>query len=109
MFNGVVVQSVNVSIRNGPPNVFQTFWQQSDIDLSRGMDFSPRGSIFVRFTHLQHEPFIYNIVVQNQGPRRRGTCRIFLSPRTDEQNAPWAMREQRHFMIELDRFEVFRK
>lgn len=31
------------------PNVFNTFWQQSDIDLSRGMDFLPRGNIYARF------------------------------------------------------------
>lgn len=31
-----------------PSNVFNTFWQQSDIDLSRGMDFIPRGNIYAR-------------------------------------------------------------
>lgn len=33
---------------NSKPNVFNTFWQQSDIDLSRGMDFIPRGNIYAR-------------------------------------------------------------
>lgn len=39
--------------------MFHTFWQKSDVDLSRGMDFAPRGSVFARFTHLQHEDYTY--------------------------------------------------
>lgn len=29
-------------------NEFRTFWQQSDVNLSRGMDFLPRGSVYAR-------------------------------------------------------------
>lgn len=37
---------------NSPVNVFRTFWQQSDVDLSRGMDFLPRGNIYARCIHI---------------------------------------------------------
>ncbi|KAL1490376.1 hypothetical protein ABEB36_013085 [Hypothenemus hampei] len=104
-YPGVTVESVNVTVQGGQPNALQTFWQQSDVDLSRGMDFSPRGSVFVRFTHLQHRPFTYNIVVQSNQPRE-GTCRIFLAPKFDERGNPWLFRDQRLMFIELDKFRV---
>jgi len=57
------VQSVELSATGIPRNELATFWQQSDVDLSRGLDFLPRGSVFARFTHLQHAPFNYKITV----------------------------------------------
>jgi len=57
------VQSIEVTATGLPRNEFATFWQQSDTELSRGLDFLPRGSVFARFTHLQHAPFNYKIVV----------------------------------------------
>lgn len=55
-YESISVASVEVkSDGNADPNVFNTFWQQSDIDLSRGMDFIPRGNIFARSNELfQH-------------------------------------------------------
>ncbi|KAK4878034.1 hypothetical protein RN001_010540 [Aquatica leii] len=104
-YDGVTVDSVTVQSQ-GTPNVFNTYWQQSDVDLSRGMDFQPRGSVFVRFTHLQHQPFTYNIMVNNSGAPRQGTCRIFMAPSTDERGNPWLLQDQRTMFIELDRFVV---
>lgn len=63
------MQSVEVSATGIPRNELATFWQQSDVDLSRGLDFLPRGSVFARFTHLQHAPFNYKITVSS--------CRVF--------------------------------
>lgn len=48
-----------------PRNEFWTFWDKSNIELSRGLDFVPRGSIFARITHLQHIPFNYKITVSS--------------------------------------------
>lgn len=62
-FENVKVQSIEVSASGIPRNELATFWQQSDINLSRGLDFLPRGNVFARFTHLQHAPFSYKIVV----------------------------------------------
>lgn len=91
----------------GPPNVLQTFWQQSDVDLSRGLDFVPRGNVFARFTHLQNADFTYNININNTtGNPALGTCRIFLGPRNDERGQPFLFRDQRLLMIELDKFTV---
>lgn len=88
-------------------NVFKTFWQQSDVDLSRGMDFLPRGNIYARFNHIQHVPFIYTIKVNNdKNSQIRGTVRIFLAPKYDEEGKEFKFAEQRLLMIEMDRFEV---
>lgn len=91
----------------GPANTFQTFWQQSDINLSRGLDFVPRGNVFARFTHLQHTNFMYVININNttRSPKR-GTCRIFIAPQNDERRTRMPYRDQRLMMTELDKFTV---
>ncbi|XP_060525566.1 phenoloxidase 1 [Cylas formicarius] len=104
-YPGVIVEDIQVEIQGGRPNVLQTFWQQSDVDLSRGMDFQPRGSVFVRFTHLQHRNYNYKIKVQSN-TARQGTCRIFMAPKFDERGNPWLFRDQKHMFIELDKFKV---
>ncbi|XP_077295703.1 phenoloxidase 2-like [Arctopsyche grandis] len=95
---------VVVNTEGGSPNVFDTFWMQSDLDLSRGLDFVERGGIFVRHTHLNHSPFTYNITVNNTGPAKMGTVRIYLSPKFDERGLPWQFREHRLMFIEMDKF-----
>ncbi len=91
-------------------NSLQTFWQQSDINLAKGLDFAPRGNVFVRFTHLQHTPFTYTISVNNSaGVQRLGMVRIFMAPKMDERGHQMSFKEQRLFMIELERFIVSRK
>ncbi|KAF5296289.1 hypothetical protein FQR65_LT19835, partial [Abscondita terminalis] len=105
-YDGVTVTSCQVQSPNAQANVLNTFWQQSDVDLSRGMDFQPRGSVFVRFTHLQHQPFTYTINVNNTGAARQGTCRIFMAPAVDERGNPWLFQDQRTLFVELDRFVV---
>lgn len=92
------------------PNELFTFWQQNDMDLSRGLDFTPRGAVFARFTHLQHRPFTYRITVENNAPgQREGYVRIFLGPKFDERGVPMLFRDQRNFMVELDKFPINRK
>lgn len=106
-YPGITVSGVQLQAQGGSANTISTFWQQSDVDLSRGMDFQPRGSVFARFTHLNHEPFQYRINVENKANgNRRGTCRIFLAPKFDERGNPWLFRDQRVLFIELDRFIV---
>ncbi|XP_045478278.1 phenoloxidase 1-like isoform X2 [Harmonia axyridis] len=105
-YDGVTISDCSIQTQGAPANTMNTFWQQSDVDLSRGMDFSPRGPVFVRFTHLQHQPFTYTINVNNRGGNRRGTCRIFLAPKFDERGNPWRYRDQRLMFIELDKFPV---
>jgi len=106
-YPGVTVSSVKVQGNGTKENEINTFWQQSDVDLSRGMDFQPRGSVFIRLSHLQHQPFTYTITVNNTtGASKRGTCRIFLGPKFDERGNPWLLREQKQFFIEMDKFTV---
>lgn len=53
-YRGITVTSVTVQPSSGATGTFQTFWQQSDVELSRGLDFLPRGNIFARYTSTLH-------------------------------------------------------
>ena len=41
--------SVQVQPEKGDVNTFHTFWQQSEVNLNKGMDFVPRGNIPVKY------------------------------------------------------------
>ncbi|XP_072934537.1 phenoloxidase subunit 2-like [Epargyreus clarus] len=103
---GVTITSVNIVSTGYDDNVLNTFWMQSDIDMSRGLDFSDRGPVYVRFTHLNHRPFSYDIKVNNTGNAQRATVRIFMAPKFDERQMEWMLSEQRKMFIEMDRFVV---
>lgn len=106
-FPDIEVSAVQVQSTGAQPNTFQTFWNQSDVDFSRGLDFAPRGNVFVRFTHLNHSPFTYNIQVENRGGQTRlGMCRIYMAPKNDERGVQMLFRDQRLLMVELDKFIV---
>ncbi|XP_068086764.1 phenoloxidase 1 isoform X2 [Anabrus simplex] len=105
-FSGINVTSVEVRAQGYPTNELHTFWQQSDVDLSRGLDIAPQGTVYARLNHLQHAPFTYRIQVQNNGQQRRGTVRIFMAPKFDERGIPMIFSEQRLLFIEMDKFTV---
>lgn len=46
------------------------------------------------------------MTVENTGPAKMGTVRIFLAPKYDERGLPWQFREHRLMFIELDKFFV---
>lgn len=78
--------------------------------MSRGLDFTPRGAVLARFTHLQYTPFVYRVQVNNQNKTNKlGTCRIFMAPKNDERGLPMVFAEQKDMMIELDKFAVNRE
>ncbi|KAE8573958.1 Putative prophenoloxidase [Halyomorpha halys] len=69
-FPGVKVTSIEVQTDGASTkakNKLITFWQQTDIDLSLGMDFEKSEPVFARITRLQHKPFSYKIEVENTG------------------------------------------
>ncbi|XP_053962924.1 phenoloxidase 2-like isoform X1 [Anastrepha ludens] len=106
-YPGVSVTRVQVLSRGSRFNVLRTYWKQSDVDLSGGLDFVPRGNVFARFTHLQHTPFTYRININNEGEaHRHGTVRIFLGPKRDETHKEMLFKDQRLLMVELDNFDV---
>lgn len=105
-YDGITVTNISIKSMKAPDNYLNTFWQQSDLDLSRGLDFQPRGSLYIRFTHLQHHEFTYNITVNNTGIERMGTCRIFIAPKFDEKGALWLFKDQKNMFIALDRFTI---
>lgn len=101
---GVQVTSVSIQNDDNQANTLTTYWMSSDVDLSRGLDFSDRGPVYARFTHLNHRPFRYVVNVNNTGAARRTTVRIFIAPKFDERNLPWTLADQRKMFIEMDRF-----
>ncbi|TMW44204.1 hypothetical protein DOY81_010718 [Sarcophaga bullata] len=61
-YDGISIDGVQVASDGGQPNICQRFGNNSDLDLSRGMDFVPRGNVFARFHtlatyafHLHHQ------------------------------------------------------
>ncbi|XP_043262276.1 phenoloxidase 1 [Colletes gigas] len=105
-FPGIEIADIRLT-SNSQRNVLNTFWNQSVVDLSRGLDFMPRGSVPIRFTHLNHGDFTYTIIVNNRNNAlRRGTVRIFIAPKEDERGLPFLYNQQRHLMIEMDKFTV---
>ena len=47
-YPGVSVAAIQIAAEGGRPNVINTHWQQSDLNLYKGMDFIPRGDVFAR-------------------------------------------------------------
>ncbi|XP_044249056.1 phenoloxidase 3 [Drosophila takahashii] len=106
-FPDIQVHSVCVKSEGSQTNELTTFWQKSDVDMSRGLDFLPRGRVSGRFTHLQHHPFTYNINVENSSKTTlRGFVRIFLAPKFDDRNDAMVLEDQRLMMVEMDKFET---
>ncbi|GAB0090958.1 hypothetical protein DMENIID0001_057440 [Sergentomyia squamirostris] len=108
-YEGITVNSISCKMTqvNTPPNLILTYWQHGQINLSSGLDFQRRGNVFGQFTHLQHAPFTWHIVVNNNSSTpRRGTCRIWMGPRNGEQGMPLTFVDQRLLMIEMDHFTV---
>ncbi|CRK98947.1 CLUMA_CG012103, isoform A [Clunio marinus] len=104
-FPGITITGFQAQQTQGRANVLNTFWQQSDINMSRGLDFVPRGDVFARFTHLQHVPFTMTIsVTNNSNAMRQGMVRIFMAPRNGFNGRPMAFNEQRLMMMETDKF-----
>lgn len=95
---------------NAKANLLQTHWVNSDVNMSRGLDFAPKGNVYARIKHLQHTPFNYKIRVENSSSvALRGTIRIFMAPTKNEFDLSFSFNEQRLLMIEMDRFVTNRK
>ncbi|XP_016922311.1 phenoloxidase 1 [Apis cerana] len=105
-FPGIEIADIKLTT-NQQRNILNTFWTKSDVDLSRGLDFTPRGAVLARFTHLNHADFSYTIVINNRNnTSMKGTVRIFIGPKEDERGLPFTFREQKNLMIELDKFSI---
>ncbi|KAK3917228.1 Phenoloxidase 2 [Frankliniella fusca] len=107
-FPGVRVLGVEVRTDgHDKANELHTYWQASDLELSRGLDFSPRRPIFARLTHLQHRPFAYHIRVESDAAAARDAyVRVFMAPTLDERGSTMQFNDQRHLMVEMDKFHV---
>lgn len=107
-FEGVSVDYIEARIgkKGTTPNVLATYWQNSTVDLTAGLDFSSATNVLASFSHLQNAPFTYTFNVTNNGAKRTGTCRIFLCPKVDERNMALRLEDQRQMAIEMDKFTV---
>lgn len=108
-YKGVVITKLEVRIQSqrATPNTLLTYMEKSDVNLAAGLDFGPKGNIYATFTHLQHAPFEYVIDVTNSNNKpKKGTCRIFLCPKSDERGTPLSLNDQRQLAIEMDKFTV---
>lgn len=47
-FPGIVVNDIQIGAVGGRANVVNTHWQLTDLNLTKGMDFIPRGDVFAR-------------------------------------------------------------
>lgn len=106
-FPGVAVTGLSVAQAQGRANILNTFWQQSDVNLTRGLDFVPRGDVFARFTHLQHVPFTITMTItNNSNANRMGMARVFMAPKIGFNGQPMVYNDQRNMMMETDKFVV---
>lgn len=68
LFSGVTISEVEIYTPSLDNDTLLTFWMQSDVDFSRGIDFlktdvNNMGPIWGRLTHLQHRDFEFQITV----------------------------------------------
>ncbi|MCF6786116.1 hypothetical protein, partial [Corynebacterium parakroppenstedtii] len=86
-------------------NVVTTYLKEDRLDLSHGINFGTGHKVYVKYHHLEHEPFSLIINVENTtGEAKHATLRVFLGPKYDELGNRLAPDEQRRLMIELDKF-----
>lgn len=100
------VQSVGLSGRDGPPpNLLFTHWQMTEVDVSPGLNYAPRGTLRVALRHLQHADFKYSIEVFSS-QSRKCVVRLFLAPQQDDRGIALPFSEQKEYFIEMDKFEA---
>lgn len=101
----VCIDKNNQAACSGEKNVLRTFMMQTDVDMSHGLDFFPRGSILARITHLNHEAFTYRLSVFSQIQKEIWVVvRIFMAPAKDFAGSDMLLDQQKHLMMEMDRF-----
>ncbi|OXU22253.1 hypothetical protein TSAR_002571 [Trichomalopsis sarcophagae] len=104
-FPGVTVSDIRIVSQGANPNTLNCHWTKSDVELTRGLDFTPRGSILARLQHLNHDDFSYSFVVNNSNNQEvMGTVRVFIAPKYDETGRNLSFDDQRMLMIEMDKF-----
>ncbi|NP_001301077.1 hemocyanin F chain-like [Limulus polyphemus] len=93
----------HVTIKAKVPNIIHTFMATDELELSHGIHLD--GSTKVKYHHLNHEAFSYEIQVENHSDTvKHGTFRVFLAPKYDELGNRLILNEQRRLFIELDKF-----
>ncbi|KAK3865004.1 hypothetical protein Pcinc_029357 [Petrolisthes cinctipes] len=103
---GVVVE--RAGIRQGDQtDILVTGWSNREFEASRGIDFAAEMSVLLRLQHIDHLPFNYHIMVNNQtGADKQVTVRIFLAPRKNERGDDMSFMDQRLLWAEMDKFTV---
>nr|CAZ66714.1 hemocyanin subunit 3c [Pandinus imperator] len=106
-FTGIEIKSVAVETDGHRLHDVHTSFATSILNISSAYPLDVEVPIKVRWPHLTHEPFTYNIsVVNHTGRDKLGTVRIFLAPVHDELGNVLNPDQLRRLMIELDKFQV---
>ncbi|KAJ8678886.1 hypothetical protein QAD02_014673 [Eretmocerus hayati] len=94
-----------LGIFGAEPNKLYTFMENTDIDLSRGLDFASNGPVLVRITHLNHSEFQYRLTVRNgTGRKTEAIVRLFMAPTQDLDKVDLRFAQQKNLMIGMDTF-----
>ncbi|GFT57369.1 hemocyanin F chain [Nephila pilipes] len=102
-FPGIILGNVNVKAKT--TNVLNTFMTDGYLELSHRIPL--KGSVQVKYQHLDHESFDYEIECENKTTDpKKATVRIFLAPVYNELGQKIPVNEQRRFFMELDKFQV---
>nr|SMH67862.1 PPO1 [Scolopendra dehaani] len=106
-FKDIVVNGIQVQGKMSQrPHIIGTFWQERTISLQRGITFNSAIPVSVRYRHLQHESFTWNIEVENKSNADKpGTVRIFMAPTFNDTRQRFSPNDQRVLMLEMDKFE----
>ncbi|KAF4526428.1 hypothetical protein B566_EDAN009242 [Ephemera danica] len=65
-YKGIHVTSLElITHKTGDTNTIQTFWQEFEVEVSRGVNFMVNRSVVVKLTRLQHDQFKYRFKVSH--------------------------------------------
>nr|CCA94925.1 hemocyanin subunit d [Mastigoproctus giganteus] len=99
------IHILSTTVKSKVANVIHTTLKQDSLELHHGIPL--KGSVKVKYEHLDHDQFDYSIVVDNKtGKDKHATARIFLAPKYDELGNRIILDEQRRMYIEMDKFRV---
>lgn len=109
VWKGVRITSLQTTTDSRLSNQIYTFFTQTHFPLEQGIDLSiHNGEVNAKIcaVHLDHTPFVFQIVVENENSAREGTMRLFMAPRRNLFGQRFSMNETRRLMFQLDAFPV---
>merc|ERR1719508_291308 len=86
-FPGIDVVNATVQPQRGAPNTFYTYREMASVNLNSLDSTSPGSRMSLQYSRMNHRPFTWNIVVNNNlRVSRPAIVRIFMMPRGGASN-----------------------